>query len=443
MTRSKRLEWFNQARFGLFIHWGPYAAIGRGEQVLIRELMDPREYEQAACRWNPSSYDPARWAQVARDAGARYAVLTTRHHDGYCLWATRETNYSSAEQAPKRDLVREYVEAFRAAGLRVGLYYSLGDFRVPAYFEGPAKDPAGWARFRQYVHNQVRELLSGYGKIDVFWFDGAWPRSADEWGSRELIRMMRTLQPEILINNRLDGTPSKPATTGAVEAAGESDDLGDFGTPEHRITADANRAWESCQVSTWRLWGYTIGERWRPADLLLDMITEAASKGGNLLLNVGPDENGRFPVEFEQRMDEIGQWMRVHGEAVYGSDGGDVVEFITYGRQTRRNCVLYLIIRFWDGRPTLRLIGLGSKVVQVKLLTTGEVLKYKQDGEALVIEGLPRERPTSLFPVIRVECDSVPQPSGSGLARERLWSGDAMRYVAWARERGESVRVLE
>lgn len=438
VTQNERIRWFKQARFGIFIHWGPYAAIGRGEQVLIRELLDQRDYEKAACAWSPRHFDAEGWARTIAMSGAKYAVLTTRHHDGYCLWNSRLTNYSSVQQAPRRDFVAEFVNACRKAGLRVGLYYSLADFRVPAYFEGPDKNAEGWTRFRQYVHEQVRELLTNYGTIELFWFDGVWPRSAAEWASHDLISMMRSLQPHILINDRLDNVAT---ATAQIEQAGGSTNLGDFGTPEHHITADSTRAWESCQVSTWRLWGYTRGERWRPTDLLLDMLTEAASKGGNLLLNVGPDEEGRLPKEFEVRMRELGEWMRVHGEAIYDSDGGDVTEFVTYGRQIRKGCVLYLIIRFWDGRPTLRLTGLGSKVVRVLLLTTGTSLGFIQNEEELLIEGLPAQSPTPLFPVIRLECDSVPAPSETPLAQQRLWAGDASRYAAWARKRGDQLDV--
>ena len=197
-------KWFSESRFGLFIHWGPYAAYGRGEQVLFREHLDQRAYGEAACSWNPQQFDAEEWAAAARGAGMRYAVLTTRHHDGFCMWDSRYTDYSSARQAPKRDFVREYLEAFHAAGLRVGLYYSLADWRIPAYWEGQAHDPEGWATFRTYVHNQVEELLTRYGPVDLFWFDGMWPHSQAEWGGRELLTRMRALQPDILINNRLD-----------------------------------------------------------------------------------------------------------------------------------------------------------------------------------------------------------------------------------------------
>lgn len=423
-------RWFNEARFGLFIHWGPYAAVGRGEQSLFRDHLDQRTYARQACRWNPRRFDPHAWAAVARDAGMKYAVFTTRHHDGYCLWNTRQTDYSSAMQAPRRDFVREYVDAFRAAGLRVGLYYSLADWRIPAYWDGPARDPEGWNRFRDCVHGQVRELLTDYGPIDVMWFDGAWPHDQDAWRSRELVAAMRALQPGILINNRLGAAPAGTVSADGGAGAGESAKLGDFGTPEHHITADPSRLWESCQVSTWRLWGYGIGERWRPADLLLDMLVEAASKGGNLLLNVGPRPDGTLPQPFVRRAAAIGAWLRVHGEAIYGTEPGDVCEFLTHGRQTRKGNALYLVIRFWDRRTTLVLAGLSTRVRHATLLTTGQDLAFEQTADRLTLRGLPRRPPTPLFPVIRLACDGAPEPCD--WARDRLWGGDPSRMTAWA-----------
>jgi len=332
------------------------------------------------------------------------------------------------------------VEAFRAAGLRVGLYYSLADWRIPAYWEGPGHDPEGWAAFQQYVHAQVRELLTDYGPIDVMWFDGAWPHSPREWKSLELVEMMRSLQPGILINNRL-GTPhahevQQESADGGM-GAGESRTLGDFGTPEHHITAEANRLWESCQVSTWRLWGYTIGERWRPADLLLDMLVEAAQKGGNLLLNVGPQPDGQLPPEFSLQAREIGKWMKVHGELIYDSEPGEVTEFVTYGRQVRKGNCLYLVIRFWDGRDSLTLAGLRTPVREATLLTNGQQLTIEQSEDYLTLSGLPLTPPTRLFPVIKIECDG--RPEAQPWAVDRLWGGDPRRMTPWAAARGTGV----
>lgn len=441
-TVPDKWKWFTESRYGMFIHWGPYAQYGRGEQVLFREHLDHKEYAEQACAWNPKHYDPELWAYTARKAGFKYACFTTRHHDGYCMWDSAYTDYSSAKQAPQRDFVREYTEAFRKEGLRIGLYYSWIDWRLPAYFDGPAKDPEGWEKVRAYLHTQVKELLTNYGKIDHFFFDGVWPRNADDLQSVKLVEEMRALQPDILINNRLGYSAAHDGyrADGGV-GAGDSDTLGDFGTPEHVIHAEQKRLWESCQVTTWRLWSHVIGERWRPADVLLDMLCESAEKGGghggNLLLNVGPTADGQLPPEFVERGLEIGRWLEVHGEAVYGTDGGSVTEFITRGRQTTRGNNLYLIIRFWDGRPDMRLADLNTRVKGVTLLTTGQELAFEQNGDELWIYGLPREAPTRLFPVIRVECEGKPEANQWG--RERLWEGDPARVADWARLRGTSV----
>ena len=425
----EKWRWFPQSRFGLFIHWGPYAAYGRGEQVLGRENIDHREYARAACAWNPRHFDAKEWAYIARRSGMKYAVLTTRHHDGFCLWDTATTDYSSAAQAAGRDLVGEYIEAFRQAGLKVGLYYSVADWRVPAYWEGPEQNPEGFARFRQYFHDQVRELLSQYGRIDVIWFDKAEPHSALEWRSPELIEMMRSLQPHILINQRLGRLP--PA-----EEGGDPVKLGDFGNSEHHITPHSGMLWESCQTATWRLWGYATGERWRPVDLLLDMLVEAASKAGNLLLNVGPDGDGRFPPQFVQRVERIGRWLEIHGEAICGSAGGQVCEFITRGHQIVKGNNLYLVLRFWDRQPHFRLAGLQTRVARAELLTTGQELDIEQHDDELVLKGLPAEPPTPLFPVIKLECVDRPRPcpwvSGG-------YFGTREHSLAHALKRGTSV----
>lgn len=426
--------WFHEATYGLFIHWGPYAALGRGEQVLMRELLDQRDYARRACAWRPAAFDARAWAETAVRGGFRYAVFTTRHHDGFCMWDTDTTDYSGARQAAGRDYVREYVEAFRAAGLRVGLYYSWNDFRIPAMFAGPHADPEGWARLRAYVHAQLRELMTRYGRIDVLWFDGVWPGSAADWGSAEIVDEIRRLQPGILINNRLGYHDPASGPAAADEfGANESRD-GDFGTPEHRIQAESGHPWESCQVSTWRLWCHSPGERWRSADQLLDLLTDASSQGGNLLLNVGPDADGRIPREFVERSGAIGQWLRVHGEAVYDTQPVNVGETVLFGRQTRRGNTLYLIVRFWPGER-LRFQGLATLVRRATLLTTGAELRCERDEHGITLHGLPAESPHPLFPVIKLELDG--EPRALPTYQSGLWGGDPVRLLSWARARGE------
>ncbi|MFC1526735.1 alpha-L-fucosidase [Candidatus Latescibacterota bacterium] len=436
-------EWFPQSRFGLFIHWGPYAALGRGEQVANRENIDHREYAEAACRWSPSHYDARAWADVAVRAGMKYAVLTTRHHDGYCLWDSAYTDYSSACQAPKRDFVAEYVEAFREAGLRVGLYFSVGDFRVPGFWAGPAGDPEGFARFREYNHNQVRELLTKYGHIDVMWFDKAEHHSTLDWRSPELVKMMRELQPHILMNQRLghlppEDVPADERSSATKGGGAEAAKLGDFANSEHSTRAHPGMLWESCLVSTWRLWGYAEGERWRPTEQILDSLVEVASRTGNLLLNVGPDGEGRIPAQFVERAEDIGRWLAVHGECIYGSEGGNVCEFITYGHQIVKGNYLYLVIRHWDRSDSLRLSGLATPVRGATLITNGQELQLEQQDDGVVVRGLPSEPPTPLFPVIRLECDGP--PTAAPWARGPYY-GTVEHGLEMARRRGSSVWV--
>lgn len=424
-------QWFPESRYGMFIHWGPYAALERGEQVLFREHLNQREYELAACKWNPKGYDAREWVKIMKEGGFRYACLTTRHHDGYCLWDSKYTNYTSMKQAPGRDFVREYVDAMHEAGLKVGFYYSWCDFRIPAYYEGPEKNPEGYQRMKEYIHGQVEELCTKYGKIDYFFFDGVWPRCAKDLDSPGLVAKMRKWQPGIMINNRL-GYSTDPEQ---LLRHGGGFEEGDFGTPEHLVNPE-NRLWESNQVSFWRWWGYHGGERHKTAPELLDLLCSCVSKGGNLLINVGPDGDGHFPKETLASIKKIGAWMNTCGEALYGNQGGALTDAVTFGYETMKDQNLYLIFRFWRPGQPFRLADLINPVEEVTLLNTGEKLPFEKKGEDLWIYNLP-DLEEELFPVIRVACKGRPETNSWG--SQVLWEGDPLRIAQWARDqRGEN-----
>lgn len=426
-----KFKWFARARYGIFIHWGPYAKIGKGEQALFRDHMDQKEYEKLACEWDPKFFDAKEWARMIKKAGFKYACLTTRHHDGYCLWDSRYTDYTSMKQAPKRDFVREYAEALREEGIRVGFYYSWCDWRIPAYYEGPEVNPEGFEKMREYIHGQVKELCTEYGKIDYFFFDGVWPRCAKDLQSPQLVKKIREWQPDIIINNRL-GYSTDPEQ---LLKHGGGDEEGDFGTPEQLINSE-NRLWESCQVSYRRWWGFHAGERWKTAPEWLDSLCTCSSQGGNLIMNAGPDEEGLFPEEFTKRALLIGEWLDRNGEAIYATEGGDLTEALTFGYETIKGNNLYLIIRFWDNKPVFRLPDIKNKVLSVTFLGNGKELEFYQKKDDLYINNLGASPESTLYPVIKIECDGNPETNEWG--SQRLWEGDPMRIARWAKTRSET-----
>lgn len=331
----KRSEWFRNDRFGMFIHWGLYAIPARGEWVRSREQISDAAYQPFFDTFDPTGFDPASWARAAKAAGMKYAVMTAKHHDGFCLFDSALTDYKSTNTPAGRDLVRAYLDAFRAEGLKVGLYYSLLDWHHPDYphfgdRHHPMRADASlqstehrFDRYLAYLHGQVRELCSDYGKIDILWFDFSYDDMAGErWQADKLVRMVRQLQPDVLIDNRLE-------TSG--EGFGsilESEPLpwsGDFASPEQIIPPEGlvNRRgepvpWEAC-VTMNKNWGYCAGDLFfKPASMIVHKLVECVSKGGNLLLNVGPDARGRIPAESLRILAEVGEWMRHNGECVYG-----------------------------------------------------------------------------------------------------------------------------
>src|SRR5215467_10542351 len=327
--RARRMQWWHQARFGMFIHWGLYSVLGRHEWVMENEGIPVAEYAPLAKRFKPKPNAAQAWARLARQAGQKYMVMTTKHHEGFCQWDTKLTDYCAAKQGPGRDLVREYVEAARAEGLRVGFYYSLMDWHHP---DGArcATDEAARQRFVEYTHGLIRELMTNYGKIDVLWYDVRWPLNADQWQSEKMNKMVFELQPDIILNNR-NGLP------------------GDFSTPEQEIRAEkAGRAWESCMTMN-DSWGYQrADDNWKSVKTLLRNVVECAQSGGNYLLNIGPKGDGSIPDESVERLTAVGKWMDKHGSTIYGTEHSQVNDSAMAGF-TRKGSTLYVHVYDWPG----------------------------------------------------------------------------------------------
>ncbi len=354
---ERRIAWFTQARFGMFLHWGLYAIPARGEWVRSTERISKEDYDRFFREFNPKHCDIRKWMAAARDAGMNYVVLTAKHHDGFCLFDSAYTDFKSTNTPAGRDFVREYVEAAREYGLRVGLYYSLLDWHHPDYpHRGdpnhPMRDDPGagnegrdFHRYLDYLHAQVRELCANYGKLDLLWFDFSYGGlRGDAWRAAELVEMVRSLQPDIVLNNRLEVSGEG---FGSLAACRPTPYHGDFVSPEQILPPNGLKdaqgndlVWESC-VTMNNHWGYCAGDHfYKPASMLIRNLVTCVSKGGNLLLNVGPDANGCFPKEAEDTLKAIGAWMAKNGDSIYscGPSGLDKPE---YGRITRRGNTLY------------------------------------------------------------------------------------------------------
>ena len=379
-----RTKWFEQARYGMFLHWGLYSLLGRGEWAMNRERIPLKEYVRLAGQFTASEYRPSEWAAIARDAGMRYMVLTTKHHEGFCLWDSKTCRFNAVRSAARRDLVAEYVEAARSAGLKVGLYYSLGDWFHPDWARGWQGDVAAKMRFMEYTHALVRELMTGYGSIDLLFYDLPQCYSAHEWRSVELNAMVRSLQPGILINNRAMTTE-------------------DYATPEQHVTASpAGRLWESCMTLN-DSWGYRgADQNWKSPAFLAGNLARAAAGGGNLLLNVGPDSRGTIPRPCAKILRETGKWLRQNHEAIFNVDANPL-PWLTCGTTTTRDNLLYIFLNPYEG-PATTLGGLTSAVRRATLLATGENIAFRQRGPQTFLTGLPERPPAGdILPVLKLE----------------------------------------
>lgn len=384
---QKRMEWYVNARFGMFLHWGLYAIPARGEWMRSFEKLTDEEYQRYFDEFNPTDYDPKKWAHMAKQAGMKYMVLTAKHHDGFCLFDSQYTDFKSTNTRCGRDLVREYVDAVRGEGLKVGLYYSLLDWHHEDYphfsdsahpmYQNPDYPDEGrvWERYLEYMHNQVRELCTNYGKIDILWFDYSFGEySGEKWGATKLVNMVRTLQPGVIIDNRLEVSGSG---LGSLASGNPLPYHGDFVSPEQIIPQEGIRdvngkplIWEACFTMN-DSWGYRLTDKYfKPASMLIKKLVECVSKGGNMLLNVGPDAKGNFPEESVHILQEIGKWMDKNSESIYGC-GMSEMPRPDFGRITQKGNLLYYHI-FDNTIGPIPLLGIEKKdVKKIRLISSG------------------------------------------------------------------------
>jgi alpha-L-fucosidase len=387
-NRAERMKWWRAARFGMFIHFGVYSTIGRHEWVMEDEAIPVAEYAPHAATFHPRAGSPRAWARLAKQAGMKYIVMTSKHHEGFCNFDSKLTDYCATKQGPGRDVAGEYVEAARAEGLRVGFYYSLMDWHHP---DGAlcATNEDARKRFVEYTHGLIREILTNYGKIDVLWYDVAWPLDAKGWESERMNEMVFQLQPEIIVNNR-NKLP------------------GDFSTPEQHIVAETGgRAWEACMTLN-DSWGYQAADdSWKSSKTVLRNLITCVRDSGNYLLNIGPKGDGSIPEPTVRVLREVGDWMTVNGHTIYESDPCQVRRS-NYASFTRAGNTLYMHVHFWPGAYGA-ISGLMTKVKSAKLVKTGEAVAFKQDEFRVRFTDLPAEAPDYPITTIAIECESEPK----------------------------------
>ncbi len=412
-----RMQWWKEARFGMFIHWGLYAIPagtyngeqigGLGEWIQNSASIPAQEYEKYAPQFNPIKYDANEWVRMAKEAGMKYIVITSKHHDGFCLWDSKLTEWDVMDATPfKRDILKELKQACDAQDIKLCFYHSIMDWhhpdaQAPFYpeFNNTKKTNPNFPKYvENYMKPQLKELVDNYGKLGIMWFDGEWIGDYTSPMGKDVYNYVRNLQPDIIVNNRVD-----KGRQGMKGQNKEGDFAGDYGTPEQEIpdTGLPGVEWESCMTMN-DTWGFkSFDHNWKSTEILVRNLIDIASKGGNYLLNIGPKADGTFPEASIQRLAEIGEWMNVYGESIYGTMASPV-EKPEWGRYTQKEGKLYAHVFEWPKSRKL-VVPVKSNVSKVYELSTPETaLNFKVSGDECVIN-LPRKAFNKIASVIVVE----------------------------------------
>ena len=397
-SRDERMKWWREARFGMFIHYGLFSQVGRNEWVMACENVPPQEYEKLADTFSPKEGCCREWAKLAKEAGCKYMVLTTRHHEGFSLWDSKVNPYNSVNYGPHRDIVKEFVEACREFDLKIGFYSTCMEWHHPdsgicAY------DTEARRRYTQYLKDINTELLTQYGKIDILWYDVPSPMESWEgWDSLERNQFLRSLQPDIIINDRsrLDE---------------------DFGTPEEHITP-SEHDWEACMTFNGISWGYVDSDQALPYSYtpqrIVAMLQTCCERGGNLLLNVGPKPDGSVPYEVIDPLKKVGEWLKVNGEAVYGmlnKTYGNEYQLNGVSRPSSKGNTIYMWNKIWapyNGKMVLS--GLFDTPEKISFID-GTPIKFEKKGDRIFLYDLPEKNPDPILniPLIKLEFNCKPR----------------------------------
>ena len=404
LTREERMRWWREARFGLFIHWGLYAIpagewkgeTNYGEWIMHSAVIPIEEYEKLKDQFNPVKFDADLWVRTAKRAGMKYIVITSKHHDGFCLFDSQYTDYDVMSTPFGRDILKELADACARHGLRIGWYHSIMDWHHPDYlprrpWENRPAEGADFNRYVEHMRNQVRELMTGYGPVGVMWFDGEWEGTWNHEQGLALYALCRELQLDVIVNNRVD-----KGRSGMAGLTVDDRYAGDFGTPEQEIPATGLPGvdWETCMTMN-RHWGYNKHDRdYKSETDLIRKLADIASKGGNFLLNVGPTAEGEFPPESIERLQAIGEWMETNGQAIYSTSASPFAD-LEWGRCTQKslkngNTRLYLHVFDWPSDGELTVPGIYNRPVQARLLSDSAAgvlpVFRKDDGGGVSVE---------------------------------------------------------
>lgn len=408
ITSTARTQWFEDAKFGIFVHWGPYSVLGRHEWARHYYQIPQAEYDKYAKQFNPVLFDAENWASLFDRAGARYVVITSKHHDGFSIYRSRVSSYDMEITPYAGDPLKDLARATARHNLRLGFYHSIMDWHHPAYRPQRAwevKDPNAGGNnnlYVDYMKEQLRELLTNYGDVAMIWFDGEWEHTlANLKRDDEVFDYIRTLSPNTLINDRI--YERKPGNRA------------DFGTPEQYVPATGfpGSLWESCVTINTGSWGYNKYETDFKTDRdLIRMLIEVSSKGGNLLLNVGPKPDGTIQPEFVTRLEAMGEWLRTNGDAIYGTKASPFTRLPFFGRATQKGSDLFLHVFAWPADGQLRVPGLKNLVNQTYLLADKDQtpLKWRRDGNDVLIS-LPAVAPDERASVVVLKLDGTPAVS--------------------------------